>query len=64
MSYALFSVAGFFIALLYAGQSSLVAQDEIITDIAANKRIIEIVFFIMINILNGYYEIYMHRNAL
>lgn len=61
--YALFSVVVFFTALLYAGQSSRVAHEEIMTDIAANKRMIEIVFFIVINILNGYYEIYKHRNV-
>lgn len=61
--YALFSVAVFFTVLLYAGQSSRVAHEEIMTDIAANKSIIEIVFFIMINILNECYEIYMRRNV-
>ncbi|HNW89336.1 MAG TPA: hypothetical protein PKN48_06710 [Bacteroidales bacterium] len=62
--YALFSAAGFFISLLYAGQSSLVAHDEITIAMATSNKIIEIVFFILINILNVIDVIYKHRNGL
>jgi len=56
-------VAAFFSALLYAGQSSLVAHDEMIIAMATNKRITEIVFFIMISILSGFGVICMRRSV-